>query len=78
MDGRDKLGSDGKQAYLVFRPISQFSFSFPILLHQCEVTYKNNYLMYTNIFSKYNRLHIICIVEDLIIFKLIYYFQWFK
>jgi len=55
-----------------------FFFIFPILLHHNEVTYKNNYLLYTNIFSEYNRLHINCLVEVLIIFKLIYYFPWFK
>ena len=48
-----------------------FFFIFPILLHHNEVIYKNNYLLYTNIFSEYNRLHINCLVEVLIIFKLI-------
>ena len=55
-----------------------FFFIFPILLHHNDVTYKNNYLLYTNIFFEYNRLHINCLVEVLIIFKLIYYFPWFK
>ena len=51
---------------------------FIILSHHYEVTHKNNYLICTNIFFKYNRQHISCRVKFLIILKLIYYFQWFK
>ena len=40
-----------------------FSFSFIILLNHCEVTSKNIYLVCTNIFFIYNRLHISCFVE---------------
>jgi hypothetical protein len=34
--------------------VYHFSFSFSFLLHHCEVTLKNNYVIYTNIFFIYN------------------------
>ena len=40
-----------------------FSFSFFILLYHCEVTFKNNYLIYINIFFTCNTLHISFLLE---------------
>ena len=78
-DGRSgEVGLWWKTALATVSAHLIFFFIFPILLHHSEVTYKNNYLLCTNIFSEYNRLHINCLVEVLIIFKLIYYFPWFK
>ena len=65
MDGQKRFGPYGPKQD---GPLNKFSFSFFILLHHCEVTHKNNYFIYTNIFSKYNRLHIGCLVEVLTIF----------
>ena len=49
-------------------------FLFFILLHHREVTYRNNYLIYINIFLIYSRVHIIFVLEVSIILELIYYF----
>ena len=49
-------------------------FFFFVLLHYCEVTYKNNYFVHTNLFLICNRLYINYPVEVSIISILNYYF----
>jgi hypothetical protein len=50
MNGQDQLATWADVGFSVYH----FSFSFPFLLHPCEVPLKNNYVICANIFFIYN------------------------